>query len=51
MAKCEICSEKVQENFLNKLKGTVVKVNGKLKSVCMDCQKKLSIEEIKEKLK
>jgi len=48
--KCEICKEKIQEAFLEKLKGTYVKVNKKLYTICNGCQKKFSVQEIKEKL-
>jgi len=49
--KCEVCNEKIEENFLGKLKGTSIKIDKKLKYICMDCQKKLSVEELKERLK
>lgn len=49
--KCDICNEKIEENFLGKIKGISIKINKKTKYVCMDCQKKLTINEIKEKLK
>jgi len=45
--KCEFCSEKIAEDELGKLKGTIVKIKGKgedeknkLKFVCSECQKK-----------
>lgn len=47
MAKCEICREKVGETFLEKLKGTYI---GK-KVVCSECQKKHTMQQLKEKLK
>jgi len=42
--KCEICSEKIQEDELGKLQGTVIKIksSGKkneLKYICSQCQK------------
>jgi hypothetical protein len=42
MAKCKICSEKLVETFLGKLKGTIVKKAGSKKhyNVCPNCQKK-----------
>ncbi len=53
MAKCSICSNKIAELFLGKLKGTIVKKPGKSKQfpVCFDCQKKFqSKEALLEKL-
>jgi uncharacterized protein with PIN domain len=49
--KCEICKEKIEENFLDKIHGIYVKVNSKTFSVCSNCQKNFPISEIKEKLK
>ncbi len=48
MAKCSICSEKIQELFLGKIKGTIVKKPGNSKKyeVCNLCQKKFSKEEL-----
>ena len=46
MAKCEICRDKIEETFLEKIRGTYINK----KAVCSGCQKKLSIEELKEKL-
>ncbi len=41
MAKCEICKNKIQETFLNKIIGTIVKDGkGKKHSICFECQKK-----------
>ncbi|MBI2662375.1 hypothetical protein HYX11_02865 [Candidatus Woesearchaeota archaeon] len=54
MAKCEICSNKLKELFLDKLKGTVVYKKGYSKQyyVCFDCQKKFwSKEEMMRKIK
>lgn len=48
MVKCDICKDKIEETFLNKIKGSYVKVNGKLKIVCKKCQKKY--KDLKEKL-
>lgn len=50
--KCEICKEKVEENFLKKVLGTFVKdKKGKNHLVCQNCQKKfLTKEEMIEKL-
>lgn len=48
---CEICKSKVNETFLRKIIGTYVKdEKGKKHVVCQNCQKQLSIDEIKEKL-
>jgi len=49
--KCELCKENIEETFLEKIKGTYVKFNKKLYSICNNCQKKFSVQEIKEKLK
>lgn len=39
--KCEICSRKIEETFLKKIVGTVVKDDkGKKHNVCFECQKK-----------
>ena len=42
--KCESCGEKIEETFLGKLKGTVVKVKkgekNEKKYLCSGCQKK-----------
>lgn len=38
--KCDICKEEIKETFLNKIKGTYFRVNGKKKIVCNDCQAK-----------
>ena len=52
MAKCEICGKRLTETFLRKLIGTYIKVNGKKKVVCPECQKKFKTkEEILENLK
>ncbi|MDD5178298.1 MAG: hypothetical protein PHT54_03400 [Candidatus Nanoarchaeia archaeon] len=44
--KCSICHEKVEETFLEKIKGSFVKK----KPVCSNCQKKYTKEEILEKI-
>ena len=46
MAKCEICRNKIEETFLEKIKGTFINK----KVVCADCQKQYTVEELKEKL-
>ena len=50
--KCEICSGKIEELFLGKIKGTYIKdAKGKQHIICFDCQKKLKTKEaILEKL-
>lgn len=47
MVKCKVCSGKLAENFLGKLKGTVIKKAGSKKHyhVCPSCQKKHSSKE------
>ncbi|MFH1054294.1 MAG: hypothetical protein V1740_07785 [Candidatus Woesearchaeota archaeon] len=41
MAKCEICKKKIEETFLKKMVGTVVKdEKGKKHFVCSSCQTK-----------
>lgn len=50
MVKCEICKEKIEETFLDKIKGTYFKKGKKLKPVCQTCQKTKKPEEIIEKL-
>jgi len=40
--KCEICKKSIQETFLKKVVGTVVKdKKGKMHTICSECQKKL----------
>ncbi len=47
MAKCTICKETIQELFLGKLKGTIVKKSGSSKQygICFACQKKFPSKE------
>ncbi len=42
MAKCSICNDKLEELFLEKIKGTIVRKPGGKKQylVCFKCQKK-----------
>ena len=41
--KCEICKKKIEETFLKKILGTVVKdKKGKKHYVCPECQKKFN---------
>ena len=49
--KCEICKEKIEETFLEKIKGNYIKINTKIKLICNNCMSKYSIGEVKEKLK
>ncbi|MBN2458241.1 hypothetical protein JXB31_03880 [Candidatus Woesearchaeota archaeon] len=48
--KCDICGQKVNENFLNKPIGTYIWKKKKKKLVCSECQSKLTKEEIDEKI-
>ena len=52
--KCGICSNKIEETFLGKLDGTLVKLNENGKNrigyICPECQNKYR-EKIKEKIK
>ena len=48
--KCELCKENIETIFLEKIKGTYVKLNKKVYNICKNCQKKSSMQEIKEKL-
>ena len=47
MTKCEICHNKLEELFLEKVKGTVVKKPGSNKQyhICFECQKKFKTKE------
>ena len=49
--KCDVCREKIEETFLEKIKGTYIGRYKKKKLVCSSCQKKYSLKEMKEKLK
>jgi len=54
MAKCSICGNKIEELFLEKIKGTIVKKAGSKKQyeVCFECQKKFKTkEELLSKIK
>jgi hypothetical protein len=45
--KCDVCGSKIQETFLGKILGTVIRdPNGKKKTVCSSCQKNGRIKEI-----
>ena len=47
MVKCSICKTAIQELFLGKKKGTVIKKPGssKLYEICFECQKKFNRKE------
>lgn len=51
--KCDLCKKDIEETFLGKLKGTLVKINKQGRNeifyVCSECQKKE--KNLKEKLK
>jgi len=37
--KCDKCGQELEETFLGKLMGTIMKVRGKTTAICRDCQK------------
>jgi hypothetical protein len=38
--KCEVCNNKIDETFLNKIVGTIIKDDkGKKHNICSNCQK------------
>jgi len=43
--KCDICSSKIENTFLGKIKGTYVRKDGKQRVACFECQKKLVTKE------
>ncbi len=47
MTKCSICGNAIQELFLEKLKGTILKKEGSKKQypICFECQKKWPTKE------
>ena len=47
MVKCFLCKEKIQELFLGKIKGTIVRKLGSKKQIfiCNQCQKKYKSKE------
>lgn len=51
--KCDLCSKNIEETFLGKIKGGIVKIKekdrNKLYHVCFDCQKKYK-DKTKEEL-
>ncbi|MBN2881074.1 hypothetical protein JXM83_03390 [Candidatus Woesearchaeota archaeon] len=49
--KCDICGKDIGKIFLGKIIGTHIKVNGKQKNVCSECQSNFSTKkELLEKL-
>jgi len=48
--KCNICSAKIEQTFLEKINGAYMKVKGKQKVICPVCQKQYSKEELLAKL-
>ena len=52
--KCHLCNEEIEELFLGKIKGTIVKIKVKGKNelfhVCNGCQKKYG-DKLKEELR
>jgi redox-regulated HSP33 family molecular chaperone len=49
--KCDICREKVETLFLEKIKGTYIGKGKKKKVICQHCQKQYTMDEIRKKLK
>ena len=48
--KCEVCGEKVEQTFLEKIRGTYITKGKKRIPICINCQKKIPMEEIKKKV-
>lgn len=48
--KCSICNGKIENTFLEKIKGSYIRKKGKLYTICSDCQKKYKKEEMLKKL-
>jgi len=48
--KCSICNGKIENTFLEKIKGSYIRKKGKLHTICSDCQKKYKKEEVLNKL-
>ncbi len=43
--KCELCKAAIEQLFLGKIKGTIIKdAKGKLHTVCFGCQRKFKNE-------
>ncbi len=49
MVKCEVCGERVETLFLDKISGTYIKKGKKLKAFCSNCQRKLG-NKLKEEI-
>ena len=51
--KCALCNKEIEETFLEKFRGTIVKINvnskNKIYHVCGECQKKFG-NKLKEEL-
>jgi len=45
MIKCNICGNKIEHTFLNKVLGTYIKKGGKKITICFECQKKFKTKE------
>jgi len=47
MTKCSLCNNQIQELFLEKMKGTIIRKpgSGKQYFICFDCQKKFKTKE------
>ncbi|MBW2993143.1 hypothetical protein KY317_01050 [Candidatus Woesearchaeota archaeon] len=46
MAKCEICKKKIEQTFLGKFKGTIIRdKSAKSHTICFECQKKFKTKE------
>ncbi|MBI2107594.1 hypothetical protein HYT54_00550 [Candidatus Woesearchaeota archaeon] len=44
--KCEICGNKIESTFLNKILGTYIKdAKGRKHTICFECQKKFNSKE------
>ena len=43
--KCSICGKKGEKTFLNKIIGTIIRVDKKDKYICNECQSKLKTKE------
>lgn len=52
--KCAVCGKEVEETFLGKIEGTLVKVKknnrNEFVAVCKECQKKENLQNLKTKL-
>jgi DNA-directed RNA polymerase subunit RPC12/RpoP len=48
--KCDLCGKEIEETFLGKLKGTILKTiekgRNKLSYICSECQKKRAEEKL-----